>query len=168
MPAILNSWKEIATYMGRAVRTVQRWENNGLPIRRVGAGNRSPVFAFTVDIDKWLRKRRTAEDPDNLKAPQSDTGKLLAESQRLVSTLQRNGADFLFLDLDVAFSMAKSALTSGADTQKKARKQKIARRAYNTIMHLSQRLKMTKQENGDLRKKLATLRRTLEELGESF
>ena len=31
----LNTWKEIATYMGRGVRTVQRWERElGLPVRR--------------------------------------------------------------------------------------------------------------------------------------
>jgi hypothetical protein len=168
VPAILNSWKEIATYLNRGVRTVQRWENEGLPIRRVGAGNRAPVFAFTVDIDKWLRKYGTAAPTEHVTSPQSHSRKLLAESERLVSTLQRSGADFLFLDLDVAFGMAKSAETAGADTQKKARKQKIARRAYNTIRHLSQRLKMTKQEKGELKEKLATLRRTLEELGESF
>jgi hypothetical protein len=167
MPAILNSWKEIATYMDRGVRTVQTWESDGLPIRRVGAGNRAPVFALIADIDKWLRNHRTAAPIDHV-APQSDSRKLLAESERLVSTLQRSGADFLFLDLDIAFSLAKSACTAGADTQKKAHKQKIARRAYDTILQLSRRLKMTKQENGELREKLAALRCALEELGEHF
>jgi hypothetical protein len=154
--------------MDRGVRTVQRWETEGLPIRRVGAGNRAPVFALTADIDKWLRKHRTAAAPDHITSPQSDRRKLLAESERLVSTLQRSGADFLFLDIEIALSMAKSALSAGAGTQKKARKQKIARRAYNTILHLSQRLKMTKEEDSDLKEKLATLRRTLEEVGELF
>jgi hypothetical protein len=160
VPAILNSWKEIATYLDRGVRTVQRWENDGLPIRRVGAGNRAPVFAFKVEIDRSLREHGTAAPTNHATSPQSHTRKLLAESERLVSTLQRNGADFLFLDLDIAFSMAKSACTAGADTQKKARQQKIARRAYNTILHLSRRLKMKKQENGELSGKLATLRRS--------
>lgn len=32
---VLNSWKEVATYLGRGIRTVQRWERElGLPIRR--------------------------------------------------------------------------------------------------------------------------------------
>jgi len=31
----LDSWKSIASYLGREVRTVQRWENTeGLPVRR--------------------------------------------------------------------------------------------------------------------------------------
>ncbi len=36
-PDLLNSWKEIAAYMGRGVRTVQRWERDlALPVRRLG------------------------------------------------------------------------------------------------------------------------------------
>ena len=169
MAAILNSWKEIATYLDRGVRTLQRWERDEhLPIRRVGAGERAPVFAFTVEIDKWLRKHDTTAPADHITAAQSDSRKLIAESQRLVSTLQRSGADFLFLDLDVAQSMAKSALIAGADSQKKARAQRIARRAHDTILYLSQRLNMTRQEASELKEKLAAVRRTLEQLWEHF
>jgi hypothetical protein len=167
MPAILNSWKEIATYMDRGVRTVQRWENDDLPIRRVGIGKRAPVFAFTVEIEKWLRKHGTAAHPDHITSPQSDSRKLLAESQLLLRSLQRSGADFLFLDLDIATTMARTALKAGA-TEKKARSQRIARRAYNTILYLSRRLKMPRQEGSELREKLAALRRELEQLGERF
>src|SRR5438874_5062514 len=119
MPAILNSWKEIATYLDRGVRTVQRWENDGLPIRRVGAGKHAPVFAFSVEIDKWLRKHGTAAPPGYITAAQSDSRKLLAESQLLLSSLQRSGADFLFLDLDIATTLARTALKAGGDTEKK-------------------------------------------------
>jgi hypothetical protein len=168
MPAILNSWKEIATYMERGVRTVQRWENDGLPIRRVGTAKRATVFAFTVEIDRWLRKHRTAASPDHLTALHSDSRKLLDESQVLLSSLQRSGADFLFLDLDIATTMARTALKAGGYPEKKARSQRIARRAYNTILYLSQRLKMTKQQDSELRKKLAALKRELEQLGEPF
>jgi len=43
----LQSWKEIAAYLKRGVRTAQRWERcAGLPVRRPRAGDRSPVFAF--------------------------------------------------------------------------------------------------------------------------
>ncbi len=53
--AILNSWKEIATFLHRGVRTVQRWERElELPVHRIGNGNRSPVFAFTAEIQLWL------------------------------------------------------------------------------------------------------------------
>jgi hypothetical protein len=52
---ILNSWKEIALYIGRAVRTVQRWEGEcHLPIHRPRGKKRSPVFALSSEIDRWL------------------------------------------------------------------------------------------------------------------
>jgi hypothetical protein len=53
---ILNSWKEIATYLGRGVRTIQRYEEElGLPIHRPGARERSAVLAFTDELERWLR-----------------------------------------------------------------------------------------------------------------
>jgi serine/threonine-protein kinase len=56
----LDSWKEIAGYLNRDLRTVQRWEESrGLPVRR-GSGQlkRSPVFAFRSELDAWLRQTR--------------------------------------------------------------------------------------------------------------
>ena len=51
----LNSWKEIASYMGRGVRTVQRYEiQYGLPIRRPAAKSRSAVMATRAEIDAWI------------------------------------------------------------------------------------------------------------------
>ncbi len=50
----LNSWKEIAAYLGRGVRTVQRWEKYGLPVRRVGNGFRAPVIADVSELDCWF------------------------------------------------------------------------------------------------------------------
>lgn len=36
----LDSWKEIAVYLDRALRTVQRWEkDHGLPVHRHGNGS---------------------------------------------------------------------------------------------------------------------------------
>jgi hypothetical protein len=52
---ILNSWKEIATYLGRGVRTVQRYEREfQLPVRRVGTKSRKSVVALSQDLDAWL------------------------------------------------------------------------------------------------------------------
>lgn len=52
--AILNSWKEIAAYLGRGVRTVQRWEQElQLPVHRIGKGRRSPVFAVVSELKFW-------------------------------------------------------------------------------------------------------------------
>jgi phage terminase Nu1 subunit (DNA packaging protein) len=54
-PEVLNSWKEIASYLGRGVRTVQRWEQElGLPVRRPRGKERSAVIALKPDLDAWL------------------------------------------------------------------------------------------------------------------
>lgn len=53
---ILNSWKEISSYIGRGVRTVQRWEElYGLPVHRAAGKDRSAVHAMSDEIDAWLR-----------------------------------------------------------------------------------------------------------------
>ena len=52
---LLSGWKEIANYMHRGVRTVQRWEAIGLPVRRVEKSRRAPVIAFAEDLDAWAR-----------------------------------------------------------------------------------------------------------------
>jgi tetratricopeptide (TPR) repeat protein len=57
----LNSWKEIARYLEREVRTVQRWEKtDGLPIRRLYHEKRGSVYAFTEDLDAWVDSRQAA------------------------------------------------------------------------------------------------------------
>lgn len=54
---ILNSWKEIAAYLGRGIRTVQRWESElRLPVHRPKGKNRSAVLAFRDEIDDWLHQ----------------------------------------------------------------------------------------------------------------
>lgn len=52
---LLQSWKEIANYLRRGVRTVQRWQALGLPVRRLGRGPKPPVVADPRDLDRWLQ-----------------------------------------------------------------------------------------------------------------
>ena len=53
--ALINGWKEIAAHFDRGVRTVQRWEQFGLPVRRPQGKSRSSVIALTEELDAWLR-----------------------------------------------------------------------------------------------------------------
>lgn len=63
-PRRLDSWKEIADYLGRDVRTAMRWaKSQQLPVRRVGGRGRS-VFAFTNEIDAWLAGNPSAAAPE--------------------------------------------------------------------------------------------------------
>lgn len=64
----LHSWKEIANYTGRGVRTIQRYELKlGFPIRRPAGTPRSAVLAFPHEIDQWL-----AKSPTKLEGPSAE------------------------------------------------------------------------------------------------
>lgn len=56
----LRSWKEIASYAGVSIPTVQRWEREErLPVHRHLHRTRGSVYAFPPEIDAWLRERDT-------------------------------------------------------------------------------------------------------------
>lgn len=49
-----TTWKEIAAYLQRDVRTVQRWEAaRGLPVHRLPGVGRSPIYALKSELDDW-------------------------------------------------------------------------------------------------------------------
>src|SRR5262249_52071128 len=55
----LESWGQIAAYLHREIRTVQRWERyHGLPVRRLLVGRLSTVYAYRSELDKWFRERQ--------------------------------------------------------------------------------------------------------------
>ena len=63
----LDSWKEIATYLGRDVTTVQRWERQeGMPVHRHLHHKRGSVYALSSELDAWRqgRKLRSEEEPE--------------------------------------------------------------------------------------------------------
>jgi TolB-like protein/Flp pilus assembly protein TadD len=74
----LDSWKEIATYLRRDVRTVQRWEKTEkLPVHRHVHEKQGTVYAFKSEVDDWARGRRLSDDdsdPGNaIPGPEAET-----------------------------------------------------------------------------------------------
>jgi len=69
----LDSWKAVAAYLDRDIATVRRWEKSlGLPVRRVsGSGRGHSVFAFTDEIDEWLKTSSMLVVPDAASPPLS-------------------------------------------------------------------------------------------------
>jgi Tol biopolymer transport system component len=62
----LDSWKEIAAYLGRDVTTVQRWEKReGMPVDRHLHGRMGSVYASRAELDAWASSR-------NLRAAQGN------------------------------------------------------------------------------------------------
>lgn len=59
----LDSWKQIALYLDREVRTVQRWKKHeGLPVHQHFHRKGKTVYAFRHEIDLWLKSRRRLEN----------------------------------------------------------------------------------------------------------
>jgi hypothetical protein len=60
----LDSWKEIAVYLDREVRTVQRWEKREhLPVHRHIHRKIGSIFAFKHEIDSWRKSRSLSPVP---------------------------------------------------------------------------------------------------------
>jgi len=60
----LTSWKEIANYLGRDIRTCWRWEKVlGLLIHRADRESpKSRVYAFKDELDDWLRREKAGQN----------------------------------------------------------------------------------------------------------
>ena len=55
---LLDSWKDIAAFFNRSVRTVQRWERSeGMPVHRHSHRVGGSVFAYGHELDQWHRDR---------------------------------------------------------------------------------------------------------------
>jgi len=69
-PERLDSWKEIASYLGREVRTVQGWEKNeGLPVHRHQHARQGSVYAFKAELDAWRESRKPAVEESKSHSP---------------------------------------------------------------------------------------------------
>jgi|SRR5579862_5701600 len=120
---ILNSWKEIAAYVGRGVRTVQRWERElNFPVRRPRGKERSAVIALKSDVDRWLRTSHGAQNQrDNHLAHPQDRTRLIHNTQLLVaqtSTLLAQ-SDTLRKQITRAITIGKAIRSMTARVERK-------------------------------------------------
>lgn len=61
----LDTWKEIACYLNRNVRTVQRWEAfESMPVHRQFHAKAGSVHAFRSELDAWRKERSYCSPPD--------------------------------------------------------------------------------------------------------
>src|ERR1700743_2336501 len=73
-PDRLDSWKEIANYFRREVRTVQLWEKReGLPVHRHFHKQLGSVFAFRSELDAWNEQvaQKGAESLGSARSPKA-------------------------------------------------------------------------------------------------
>ena len=61
----LESWKEIAGFLKRDIRTVQRWEKTaGLPVHRFQRSRSGAVYAYRSQLESWVAARTRGPDSD--------------------------------------------------------------------------------------------------------
>ena len=64
----LDSWKEIAAYLKRDIRTVQRWEKReGLPVHRHQHDERGTAYAYSAEIESLAGSAQPAEQRRQLR-----------------------------------------------------------------------------------------------------
>lgn len=115
----LDSWKEIASFLHRDVRTVQRWEKTaGLPVHRHAATRLRTAFAYRSELETWWRTQRPALEnvahPDQRHA---DLRRLLGHAAVMA------GVGLLILTVGVValgFDQWRSGQPTG-DTERSAR-----------------------------------------------
>lgn len=99
---VFTSWKEIASYLGKGVRTVQRWEAQfGLPVQRPNARAKGIVRATKEELDRWIAAHWSArsghfdvpDDPGGLTPVKTNVNMsqdLRIQSRALIVELQES------------------------------------------------------------------------------
>jgi hypothetical protein len=93
-PEILSGWKDIAAYLGKGVRTVQRYERElTLPVRRPAGKSAASVIATKAELDGWIAAaplRKVFQlSPDSASKSGIDTRGALNELKRQVEELRQ-------------------------------------------------------------------------------
>ena len=80
----LTSWKEIADYLAKGIRTVQRWEKElHLPVRRIDDAP-SRIIANRADLDAWIQSDWSRR-PQGTSETQANSANI-EEGRKLIAT----------------------------------------------------------------------------------
>jgi hypothetical protein len=151
---IFSGWKEIANYLGRGVRSVQRYERElALPIHRPAGKSHGAVIATKPELDAWVTAGPRRIDAMPKRWPGEQTNRLVAE--------------FLQTDAEIALTFCAIALEA-KDEPRKSRTSQTARKAYDTIMRLRKGIDLSDKQKRQLDASLQRLKSELETLGQSF
>jgi Tol biopolymer transport system component len=84
----LDSWKEIASYLGRSIRTVQQWERSEeLPVHRLQHSKYGSVYAFRSELDTWRTQRTALADAAGTVVPEPGN-RIKAFGNRKIATAE--------------------------------------------------------------------------------
>jgi len=88
--------------------------------------------------------------------------------QQLREDFNQNGFDFLMADLDSALAFAQRALGLNVDPEVKRRNVNNARKAFDTVGRLRERLQLDFRQQSAFDEKRTKLKNALEQLGEQI
>jgi hypothetical protein len=87
---VLTSWRDIARYLGKSIRTVQRWEGElGLPVRRTKQEGKAVVLAIPEEIDAWVHSQKFRESVEQLRIENQRLRRELALAQARIFELEK-------------------------------------------------------------------------------
>ncbi len=90
---VFSSWKEIALYLGKGVRTVQRWEKTlGLPVSRPAGAASNIVVATEAALQKWIEDSRDASARASANR-NVDTSAQFTELTERLAQIERNHSE---------------------------------------------------------------------------
>ncbi len=153
-PQFLCGWKEIANYLGKGVRTVQRYAREmGLPVLRPAGSRAGAVTAIRTELDNWVSGSNTHVSPAKRRALKSRTNELRAK--------------FLQVDSEIALTFSSLA-TTARDPEMKRQRAQTARKAYADIMRLKGGTDLSDAQKHKLEANLERLKHELRNLGQRF
>lgn len=103
----LNGWKEVAAYLGKSVRAVQRWEHFGLPVHRIKTPTGQVVYALKHEIDEWRQRSDVRSEPAD------DTSQPEFPAEAIPSRINRWRGSWMLLPGTVLLLVAIGATTVG-------------------------------------------------------
>ena len=91
----LDSWKEIATFLKRGVRTVQRWEKEeGFPVHRHQHAKLGSIYALRSEVSAWQSGRdQNIGNRKNELSVLADEGGTLSQTKLLVLPFENLSRD---------------------------------------------------------------------------
>ncbi len=120
-PDLLDGWKAVADYLGKSVRTAQRWRNElGLPVHKPSGREGENVFAFRSELDAWRRRAAARDASGNGDTQESGAEAGSDATDAVDETARRRPASFivavalgLFALLAIAAIVAWTRSTAG-------------------------------------------------------
>ncbi len=91
----------------------------------------------------------------------------MKEQAKLQPELSQAGYEFLMSDLGVALTLTRIASRSAADSDKRLRNVQNARRAYDKVRELAERVSLTGSQLQNLVEKLQAVKSALEKVGKA-